>query len=101
MTIRWDLIDRDWTTRAALELQRLGVHPYLVIEDFELPQFRDWFGLDANAQLPWALAARMRQNGGVSVFDMSAPAGAVMPVSLEPGVAARCQGPAAVAVDRR
>jgi hypothetical protein len=93
MTIRWDLIDRDWTTRAPSELQRLDLHPYLLIEDFELPQFRDWFGLDANAPLPWALVAHMRRNGGVSIFDMSAPGVAGMPVALEPGGAARCQGP--------
>ena len=99
-TIRWDLIDRDWTGRAVSELQSVGLHPYLLIEDFELPQFRDWFGIDAN-QLPWALVARMRQNGGVSVFDMSVPPGAVTPVSLEPGVASRCQGPAALVLQQR
>jgi hypothetical protein len=101
MTIRWDLIDRDWTSRAVAELQRMGLHPYLLIEDFELPQFREWFGFDADAALPWALVARMRQNGGVSLFDMSAPAGSVMPVSLESGAAARCQGPLALAFERR
>ena len=100
MTVRWDLIDRDWTTRAASELQRMDLHPYLLIEDFELPQFRDWFGLDANAPLPWALVGRMRQNGGVSIFDMSAPGGAGMPVSLEPGGAARCQGPVSLVMKR-
>lgn len=99
-TIRWDLIDRGWTARAVSELQSLGLHPYLVIEDFELPQFRDWFGIDAT-RLPWALVARMRQNGGVSVFDMSTPAGAVTPVSLEPGVASRCQGPAPVVLQQQ
>ncbi len=101
MTVRWDLIDRDWTTRAPGELQRLGLRPYLLIEDFELPQFRDWFGIDANVPLPWTLVARMRQNGGVSVFDMSSPAGAGTPVSLEPGAAARCQGPAPLVMEKR
>lgn len=100
-TIRWDLIDRDWTPRAVSELQRMGFLPYLLIEDFELPQFRDRFGIDANAPLPWALVARMRENGGVSIFDMSAPAGEGSPVSLEPGVAARCQGPASIVPEKR
>jgi len=101
MTIRWDLIDRDWTPRVIGELERLGLHPYLLLEDFETTQFRNWFGLDANAPLPWALVARMRQNGGVSIFDMTAAAGAGSPVSLEPGVAERCQGPAPLVIEKR
>jgi 4-amino-4-deoxy-L-arabinose transferase-like glycosyltransferase len=101
MTIRWDLIDRDWASRAVEEVRRQGLHPYLLVEDFELPQVRDWFGIEANAPLPWGLVARMRQNGGVSVFDMAAPAGAGTPVSLESGVAARCQGPLPLVLEPR
>ena len=91
MTIRWDLIDRDWTTRAAGELERLGLHPYMVVEDWELPQMRDWFGIAPDAPLPWPLVARMREHGGVNVFDLSprAPAG-IIPAALEPGGTPRC-----------
>ena len=71
MTIRWDLIDRDWTGRAAAEIERLGLHPYMVIEDLEMPQMRGWFGLAPDAPVPWPLVARMREHGGVSVLDMS------------------------------
>jgi len=100
MTIRWDLIDRDWAPRAPAELERLGLHPYLVIEDFELPQFRGWFGVAADAPLPWPLIARMRENGGVSVYDLGSRASAVAPVSIEPGGTPRCAAPPPLLVQR-
>jgi hypothetical protein len=91
MTIRWDLIDRDWTARAAAEVERLGLHPYMVIEDWELPQMRDWFGLAPEAPVPWPLVARMREPVGVSLLDLSSrpPAGTV-PAALTPGSAPHC-----------
>ncbi len=64
MTIRWDLIDRDWTARAAAEVERLGFHPYMVIEDWEEPQMRGWFGIAPDAPVPWPLVARMHDHGG-------------------------------------
>jgi hypothetical protein len=84
MTIRWDLIDRSWTSRAASELERIGLHPYMVIEDFELPQMRGWFGLPAASPLPWPLVARMREHGGVSLLDLASNPGPRVPESLEP-----------------
>jgi hypothetical protein len=100
MTIRWDLIDRDWTTRAPAELERLGLHPYLVAEDFELPQLRDWFGLPAGSRLPWPLVARMRERGGVSVHDLASQPGTISPVSLEPGGTPRCAPPQPIVLQR-
>ena len=91
MTIRWDLIDRDWTARAAGEVERLGLHPYLVIEDWEQPQTRDWFGIPLQAPLPWPLVARLREPVGVSVLDMSSrPNAAMVPVALVSGSAPLC-----------
>ena len=43
----------------------------MVIEDWEMPQMRDWFGLAPDAPVPWPLVARMREPVGVSVLDMS------------------------------
>jgi hypothetical protein len=101
LTIRWDLIDRDWSGRAAAELERLGLHPYLVIEDFELPLFRNWSGLAPETPLPWPLVARMPENGGVSVLDLSATAQRATPVVIRPGGAPLCLGPAPFAFARR
>ena len=102
MTIRWDLIDRDWTSRAPAEIERLGFHPYMVIEDWELPQMREWFGLPAEGTPPWPLMARMREHGGVNVFDLSSRAtGAIVPVALTSGEAPHCSAQQPLTLQRR
>ena len=91
MTIRWDLIDRDWTARAPAELEKLGLHPYMVLEDFEVAQMRGWFGLESGAPIPWPLVARMQEHGGVSVYDLSSrPSPGGIPASLESGGTPLC-----------
>jgi len=98
LTVRWDLIDRDWTPRAAAELERLGLHPYMVLEDFETAQMRSWFAL-ADAPLPWPLVARMREQG-VSVYDLASAAPPASPVSLESGITPRCGVCQALSISR-
>ena len=103
MTIRWDLIDRDWTARAAAELERLGLHPYMVIEDWEMPQMRGWFGLAPDAPIPWPLVARMREPVGVSVLDMSSQPRRAEPFrrALEPGGTPLCGAHQPLTIQRR
>ena len=102
MTIRWDLIDRDWAGRAASEVERLGFHPYMVIEDWELPQMREWFGLPPDAPPPWTLMARMREHGGISVFDLTTQrADAIIPVALASGEAPHCGAQQPLTLERR
>ena len=98
LTIRWDLIDRDWTARAATELERLGLHPYMVIEDWELPQMREWFGLAPGASVPWPLVARMREPVGVSVLDLSSHPVQAVPAALTQGRAPRCGAPQPITI---
>lgn len=90
LTIRWDLIDREWTGRAAAEVERLGLHPYMVIEDWETTQMRDWFGFAPEGPLPWPLVARLREPVGVSVLDLSSRPSGAMPVDVTVGGAPRC-----------
>ncbi len=91
MTIRWDLIDRDWTVRAPEEVERLGLHPYMVIEDWEIPQMREWFGLAPDAAGPWPLVARMREHGGVNILDLSSrPSAHIAPSALASGGTPLC-----------
>ena len=51
-------------------MERIGLHPYMVIEDWEVPQMRDWFGLAPDAPIPWPLVARLQDPVGVSVLDL-------------------------------
>jgi len=43
-TLRFDLLDPDWLDRAAGWLREHGRHPYVLIEDWEMPLFRERFG---------------------------------------------------------
>jgi hypothetical protein len=102
MTVRWDLVDREWTPRAAEELERLGLHPYMVIEDWEMPQMRGWFGLAPDAPAPWPLVARMREPVGVSVLDMSSqPVPGIVPAALAPGGTPLCGALEPLTIHRR
>jgi len=93
MTLRFDWIDKGWESRAAGEIERIGLHPYLVVDDFELPQVRAVFGFPESERLPYPVVARMRELGGTTVFDLGSRPPLTAPVALEPGNARRCSGP--------
>jgi hypothetical protein len=79
--------------RAVGEFERLGLHPYLVVDDFEQPQFREQFGVPKDQPLPFPVVARLRESGGTTVFDLGSHPAAASPVALEPGSAPRCGAP--------
>ena len=84
-SLRFDWIKPEFARDVVPALERAGFHPYLVIDDFEAAQVREQFGLPRDAPLPWPIRARMREVGGVTVFDMASSPGAGSPVALEPG----------------
>jgi Dolichyl-phosphate-mannose-protein mannosyltransferase len=43
LTLRWDLLDREWLERALTFLRAKGYHPLLLLEEWERPQFTDRF----------------------------------------------------------
>jgi hypothetical protein len=85
LTLRFDWVQKEWAGDVPGTLERLGYHPYLIVDDFELPQVRQQFGLPADATLPWPIVARMRENGGLTVFDMASRPDPAAPIALEPG----------------
>jgi len=93
MTLRFDWIDKGSEGHAAAEVEGVGLHPYLVVDDFELPQARVVFGFAEGERLPYPVVARMRELGGTTVFDLGSSAAVSAPVALEPGNARRCSGP--------
>ena len=73
-TVRFDLLDTRWLDRAAEWLHEHGRHPYVLIEDWEMPLFRKRFGA-ANSfgelRLAPALAYKAYQiPGRVYLFDL-------------------------------
>ena len=42
-TLRFDLLDASWFDRALVWLADHGRHPYVLIEDWEMPAFRNRF----------------------------------------------------------
>jgi len=100
-TLRYDLLDRAWAPRAPAEIERIGLHPYLAIEDGELDDVRTAFGVPRDRPLPWPVVARMTASGGFSVYDLAAqPAGAA-PLRIEAGSAPAYSAPLQVSIQPR
>ena len=97
LTLRFDSIHKERAAGVASAIERAGFHPYLIVDDFEIPQVRTVFGFEANAPLPWPIVARMRELGGVTIFDMATASGPIVPIALEPAkhhwCAARSRAP--------
>jgi hypothetical protein len=51
LTLRWDWLPPEWLDRALVELQRNGFRPYVLLEDWEIPRFRERFGASLAGQL--------------------------------------------------
>lgn len=83
-TIRFDVLEYPRSLQLPAALERAGLHPYLVIDDAEMPDVRTRFGIPADAPLPWPILARMRELGGVTVYDLGTSPAAAGPVALEP-----------------
>ena len=100
LTLRYDVLG-DRTKGAPAELERLGFHPYLAIDDFEIPQVYREFALPTDRPLPWPVIARMRDSGGVTIFDLATSPQAASPVSIEPGGSPRYAAPREMVLKRR
>jgi hypothetical protein len=90
LTLRYDWVQKAWAPTVPAAVEAAGYHPYLVVDDFEIPQVRSQFGLAADAPLPWPIVARMRELGGLTVFDMATAPAPATPIALEPGSGHRC-----------
>jgi hypothetical protein len=84
LTLRFDWVEPAWAARVPGEVERAGYHPYLVVDDWEIPQVRQQFGFVADAPLPWPILARNREHG-MTVFDMATRPVPAAPIALEPG----------------
>jgi len=93
LTVRFDALEYPRSLELAPALERAGHHPFLVIDDAEAPDVRRRFGIPADSPLPWPIRARMRERGGVTVYDLAASPSTDAPVALEPAGASWCDVP--------
>jgi hypothetical protein len=63
-TLRYDLLDPASAARAAGEIERLGLHPYLAIEDAEARRRAHVFGFPRDRPLPWPVVGADDRSGG-------------------------------------
>jgi hypothetical protein len=100
-TLRYDLLDRRAALGAPQELERQGLHPYLAVEDGEIPDVRQAFDLPPDRPLPWPYVARMDHFGGISIFDMASHPSGPGPKALPHGIGPRYMAPVPIRIEPR
>jgi hypothetical protein len=73
LTVRYDMIDRDWWRRILDDLLARGYRPYVMLSDWEEPELRARFGSTPGDPRPGALIAVLRYPG-IRIYDPLAPA---------------------------
>lgn len=96
VTVRFDNVDDDWMDRAVQWLADNGAHPYLVVEEWELPEFRRRFA--SQRVLDRLQTPVLTYEGGATIFLFDllrsrGPAG-VQPPFVEAYANRRCVPPA-------
>jgi 4-amino-4-deoxy-L-arabinose transferase-like glycosyltransferase len=89
-TLRFDQLVSEPADLLIDQLERAGLHPYLLVDDFERPDAARHFNLPPGGPLPWPIVARMRERGGVTIYDLSAHPRSIQPTALEPDRPLRC-----------
>jgi hypothetical protein len=75
-TVRWDVMDADWLDRAVTFLRDRGYHSYLVLDNFERPQFQKRFsGHSSLAELSWTPITTLPGATMTAIYDLSPTAG--------------------------
>lgn len=84
-TIRWDWLDPQWLDRALEFLRQKGFTPFIVLEDWEEPQFRKRFGQTSSlGGLDWPPRAQIRRGPYVRLYAFGDRARFIAGERLEP-----------------
>jgi hypothetical protein len=77
LTVRFDRVSTGLDDALA-SLERAGWRPFILLEDWEEPQFKRQFGASSVVgQLAWRPYARLPEPGGVNIYDPKQAHGAV------------------------
>jgi hypothetical protein len=98
-TLRYDQLDRHAAHDVLVDLERRGLHPYLAIEDPEIPDVRQAFDLASDRPLPWPYVARLERFGGISIFDLASHPTDTGPKALPSGIGPRYMAPVAITIE--
>jgi hypothetical protein len=82
--LRFDVLEYPQSLELVAALERAARHPFLIADDAEMPEVRRRYGIPVDAPLPWPIHARMRELGGVTIYDLGAAPSSPGPVALEP-----------------
>jgi len=93
LTVRFDTLEYPRSQELVPSLERAGYRPLLVIDDAEAADVRARFGIPEGAALPWPIRARLRELGGVTVYDLGTSPAGEDPVALEPARSGWCDVP--------
>jgi len=96
LTLRYDLLAPEWWPQALKVLSEKGYRPFVVLGEWEEPQFRERFALRANGAalpLPGRLVAMLEHPSKVLIYDpLAAPTPGSVPVRIEPVTNRPCAG---------
>lgn len=74
MTLRYDNLPPEWLDRAVAFLAGRGAHPYILLEDWEIPEFTGRFAsAGAIGRLEVGTVFELQQPGHIFLFDPLAP----------------------------
>ena len=72
LTVRWDMLPANKLDAAVATLKAAGYRPYLLLEDWELPLFRDLFGAaNRYGRIDWPPAFEYRDGGKVWIYEFA------------------------------
>jgi hypothetical protein len=73
VTMRYDLLDQQWLDRAIQWLSARGAHPYLLVNDWEIPQFVARFPSQQSVAFIRRPPLFTFQRAGMFLFDLAPP----------------------------
>jgi hypothetical protein len=74
LTLRFDWIPPDKLDRVVADLVRLDYHPYVLLEQWEEPNFREQFSRSSRAgALDWPPVASLDHSTPVLIYDLLEP----------------------------
>jgi hypothetical protein len=72
LTVRWDSLEPNRLDATVETLRTSGYHPYLLLEEWELPLFREQFGAASQyGRADWPAAFQYRDINDVRIYDFA------------------------------